>query len=81
MLTPPSSAIVLGDSDMLTFGMPGSSNITVAVDGVPMLTPLGAVPKPIFTPSPSSSSSSAWGKMRRNAVVSSGSNRTEAEAP
>ena len=76
MLTPPFSAIVPGDGLILTVGMPGSSNITVAVFGVPMRTPGGAVPKPIFTPSPSSSLSSAWGKMRRNAVVSPGSNRT-----
>ena len=81
MLTPPFSEIVGGDALMKTFGMPGSSIITVAVDGVPMRTPLGAVPKPIFTPSPSSSRLSARGKIRRNAVVAFGSNRTVAEAP
>ena len=46
--------IVPGEGLMATIGMQGSSIVTVAVDGVPMRTPLGAVPKPIVTPSPSS---------------------------
>ena len=69
MLTPPFSETEPGDALMMTSGMPGSSIITVAVDGVPMRTPRGGVPKPIFTPSPTSSRLSAWGKIRRNAVV------------